>query len=151
MIDRDNRHKVIEHARHYVSGLIDNDDLDALMFDRIQTNDIGLIKVMEQLWHCYNDLSTHKNEGKHKLSENARKDIARYILFLQSDTEYKWPGHTLNLPIPRILSYLFTLGILPYFVDKKFRNSGPIEIWPFFTEKEYKRCLENPTYLNKNT
>ena len=151
MIDRENRQKVIEHARHYVSGLIENDELDELMFNEIKTEDIGLKKVMEQLWHCYDDLTTHKNEGKYKLSKSTRKDIARYILFLQSDTEYQWPRHLLKQPFLRLLSYAVTLGILPYIVDRKFRSSGPIEIWPFFTEYEYKQCLENPKYFKKNT
>jgi hypothetical protein len=148
MIDRENRQQVIKYARLYLSGQIDNDSLDELMFDKIHTKDIGLQKVMQQLWHSYDDMHTHYNRGKQKLSKEHRSDIARHILFLQSDFEYKWPEHTLGNPMLRFLSYVLTLGILPYFLDKQFANSGPLEIWPFFTVEEYNEQLKKPVYLS---
>ena len=60
MIDRENRNKVAEQARHYVSGLIDNDALDDSIFNEFTSNDTGLKKVTWQLWYYYDDLSTHK-------------------------------------------------------------------------------------------
>jgi len=147
MIDRKNRKLVIEATRQYVGGFIDNDSYDDILFYKFRSEDAGLNEVVNQLWHCYDDLSTHKNSGKHRLSVESRSDIARYILFLQSDIEYRWPNHIIVNGICRLLSYPLTLGLLPYFADKNHRNKGPIEIWPFFTEEMYQLQLKNPSYL----
>ena len=46
--------------------------------------------MLELSWCLYSDLKEHKLTGNYKLTDEALRDIARYILFLHSDFEYEW-------------------------------------------------------------
>ncbi|MFD2561851.1 hypothetical protein [Aquimarina rubra] len=145
MIDRKNRNKLAESCRHYWSCLIDNFEFDEINFT-ITTNDKGVSEIKYQLWYLYDDIRTHKNQGKWKMEESDEKVLKRTILFLKSDYEYKWSEPSLIENIKKYLSQL--LRIKNETIDKT--QSGQREYWPFFSKDEYENALSSPKYLNNN-
>lgn len=89
MIDRQARRRASELLRHLGAGLIANDQFE----DRFPTasEDVAIDEIRSQAWFLYSDLREYRLAGKHRLAADARREVARWILFLQSDLEYEWP------------------------------------------------------------
>ncbi|MDR2690346.1 MAG: hypothetical protein LBB76_11400 [Azoarcus sp.] len=93
MIDRESRDALAQALRHYVAGLITNDDLDDIVVTVLcdARSDRGVVAVAEMAWTLYDDLHKHRATGKHALDKEGRHEVARWIAFLYSDEEYFWP------------------------------------------------------------
>lgn len=104
MVDLESRKKLAYHLRHLVIGLISNDEFEESITDDVSFGwlpeqyyrskdakfDDPIIRPMLELcWCLYSDLENHKLMGKHQLSDEELKDVARIILFLNSDFEYE--------------------------------------------------------------
>src|SRR5262245_13862416 len=89
MIDRPARDEFAQALRRYAGRRISNDDLDDLVLRR--SGDAGLNAVKGAAWTLYSDLETHLAEGRYALTRTQKKDVARWILFLRSDTDYAYP------------------------------------------------------------
>lgn len=106
MIDKPRRKRLALHLRHLATGQITNDDFESSVMDEVtygwlpeqyyrakeaKSDDRVIQPILEFGWTLYDDLSQHKLTKQHQLPPEQRKDIARYILFLHSDLEYRWP------------------------------------------------------------
>ena len=100
------RKKLAFHLRHLSVGLITNDDFESNLMDDVTNgwlpeqyyrakeakfDDLIIQPMLELCWGLYDDTRQHKLRGSDKLSDESLKIIARCILFLHSDQEYKWP------------------------------------------------------------
>ena len=146
MIHRESRNILAEALRHYVSGQITNDDLDCVDVD---WRDRGAVVVKEMAWQLYDDNYTHKARGNHNLDRKARKEIARWIAFLYSDTEYIWPEYSfiqiINWPLN-----LITFGRWEKMKRRKweqFLEAGDFDVWPFCRREELEAVLRRPKLL----
>ena len=146
MINRADRDQLALLLRRYVAGRITNDELaDA----PARSQDPAIRPIYEFAWQLYDDVSNHRAEGRHSLSPEARRMVARWILFLHSDLEYRWPRFSFlqiyNLPLN-----LLTLG---WWERRKacrfeaFQRAGHFKVWPFVTSEEFKSALRNPRFL----
>jgi hypothetical protein len=131
MIDRERRKKLALHLRQLSTGQISNDDFESGVLEDVTygwlpeqyyrakecKNDDSIIRpILEFSWCLYNDLYNHKLIGEYKLSDQQIKEIARFILFLQSDLEYEWTYIGITNPLMRfpftdLLKSILTLGI----------------------------------------
>jgi hypothetical protein len=89
MIDRVSRDALAQALRHYVAGLITNDDLDDVI--TMRGPDRGVVAVSEMAWTLYDDMVEHRATGEHALDKEGRHEIVRWIAFLYSNEEYSWP------------------------------------------------------------
>jgi len=90
MIDRNARNKLAELIRSLVTGRITNDELeDALP---ASTDDAVWEVFHNGAWCLYSDLKEYKLRGKDALLPEDKSVVARWVLFLKSDYEYKWPS-----------------------------------------------------------
>lgn len=144
MIDRQARDKLAELLRHLVSGQISNDQFEASI--PISTNDDGCKAILEQAWHLYSDLHEHKLTGHHAVTRKDKRQIARFIVFLHSDYEYKWPSHPCT-GLSRLLATIISLGKIPEYSDRKWQASGDFEVWPFMKRQEYEKAVREPKLL----
>ena len=149
MIHRESRKVLAEALRHYVSGQITNDDLDSVEVD---WRDRGAIAVKEMAWSLYDDLEQHKATEKHYLNDEARREIAKWVVFLHSDNEYLWPEYSfiqiINWPMN-----ILTLGWWERMKKKKweqFLEAGEYEAWPFCSKAELKKAVSKPRLLRGN-
>jgi len=144
MIDRDARNELAEALRHLLSGQFTNDQFDEAA--PIESDDPVIKEVREQAWFLYSDLYEHKLTGRHTLSNSDRRITSQFILFLHSNLEYEWPRHPLN-GIIRLPIYILSFGLIPRYVDKKWKASGDYDVWPFISREDYEKALKNPKLL----
>jgi len=46
---------------------------------------------------------------------------------------------------------ILTFGLIPRRLDKKWKQNGAWEVWPFFTTEEFNEAKRNPVYLANAT
>lgn len=176
MVDKERRKKLAYHLRHLSVGLISNDEFEINIIDDVSfgwlpeqyyrakesKSDDGIIQPMLELsWCLYSDLEEQKLKNKNKLTEEQLKEIAKYILFLNSDIEYQWPSFDIINPLIRmtfsdIMANLLSLG-RTYRTTKKESERKIIELkenvdfdyWPFANKEQYEEQLKHPPYLSE--
>lgn len=174
MIDKERRKKLAFHLRHLSVGLTSNDDFEENVMEDVtygwlpeqfyrakeaKFDDPVIQPMLELCWGLYDDTACHKLEGPHKLSEESLKIIARCILFLHSDHEYKWPYfNTTNalfrFSIIELLVSVLTLG--QYYRDVRkehlkayeaYKKLGDYDVWPFMSARDYQTQLQKHPFL----
>ena len=148
MVDREARNKLAEAIRHLVTGLKDNFEFDTLVWS-IRTKDVGVTRIRQEMWYLYDDIRRHKLKYEWSLYERQKEIITRSILFLKSDVEYRWPQKHWEFPLARLLLSVFTFGLLPRHLDRKWKEEGTWAVWPFFTAGEFNEAKQNPVYLSR--
>jgi hypothetical protein len=175
VIDRIRRDKLALHLRQYVSGRtwnqsfenrLANDVSDGCLpeqYGRVPGSDPDPLipPMLEHVWGLYSDCSFHRARGKHAITGSDRKAVARYILFLHSDLEYRWPSFRfvnplvdMDLPFRKWLNWLFPWACSPterpvFEVGdwEEFQRAGDYECWPFLNREELDRESRNVRYL----
>jgi hypothetical protein len=145
MIDKDQRRALCELLRHLATGQISNDQFE----DRLPacSDDPAIFEIRHQAWFLYSDLREHRLVGKDRLSDEDRRTIARWILFLLSDFEYEWPRIAWYSYPLLFLGNLMTLGLVGAGFRRTFERAGDFEVWPFVRRSDYETALNEPTYL----
>ena len=137
MIDREARENLAERLRKLASGAVTNFEFESR--ERRSKIDAAICEIEWLLaWRCYDDFKEHRLNGVYALSDGARKDFARAVLFLKGDCEYRWPRRTGLEFVKRILS-------LGYW--KRTFDNGDVRFWPFFSRSEYEAGLKRHPYL----
>jgi hypothetical protein len=147
MIDRASRRQLAELLRQLVTGQITNDQFE----DRIpyQSHDPSIREICrEGAWFLYDDLHEHRLVGKFRLDKEQRSEIARWILFLERDSEYEWPIMPAWKRIALIVACLATFGLLAAIMRRINRENPDLAVWPFRNVAAYQAALQNPPYLN---
>ncbi len=174
MVDLEKRNRLAELLRHLSTGQISNDEFEDKLTDEITNGylpenfyrakginemDPVLRPVIETAWGLYDDTRNHGLNGSDELSDYAKKEIARYILFLKSNQEYTWDYIDLMNPIMRfsfkdMLKSIATFGkhysSLKLSRDEEFariKETGDFEFWPFKTKEDFENELNNQPYL----
>jgi hypothetical protein len=148
MVDNESRSLLAENIRHLVAGIITNYEFEESTFGA-KTDD-GVIKdLIDVIWTQYDDLKEHKLDVD-TLSQEDYKTFARFILFLKSDQEYKWPKSSVFDPFIILLSKVFTLGIYTRKMDREYATAGDIKYWPFINKEDFELAKKHPKYLNGN-
>lgn len=90
MIDREGRDRLALALRRLAAGRITNDEFDDEAFARYShdTDDPALAELATFGWLHYSDLRPYRLRGRHALSPEARKGVARAVLFLKTGQEY---------------------------------------------------------------
>ncbi|WNZ58220.1 hypothetical protein QT397_13060 [Microbulbifer sp. MKSA007] len=146
MIDRESRNKLAELIRSLVAGIITNDEFeDALP----QSKDDAVWEVFHHgVWCLYSDMKEYKLRGKEALSNEERSVVARWILFLKSDIEYKWPSASFR---DRFLNSI-SFGAFGQSTLEKWQEHGELAYWPFTDIAQYNKTKLSKGYLGaKNT
>lgn len=146
MIDKEARKKTAELIRHLVSGQISNYQFE----DTIPaSSDLAISEVFQHgAWMLYSDFPEYKLIKKNRIPDNNRPEIAKWILFLQTDEEYKWPKYPPFHPFLYLVANLLTFGFVSKQSFKKWKTAGDFDVWPFISREDYKKANSNPTYLS---
>ncbi len=92
MINREARRKYRELVRQFISGRVTNDEYEEKFEQlKLENLDPAVDEIFHQVWHLYDDLSTHRMTGDHHLDKAGRRQIAQAVLFLQTENRYCWP------------------------------------------------------------
>jgi hypothetical protein len=148
--ERLRRDRAIALLRAFAVGKLTNDEFEARYDANLaprpirKWEDRALWALKTVVWHCYDDLSTHRLEGAHALTPEGKKCFARWILFLQTNRHYEWQRH----------DFIFG-GIRDWFFDRvtfgwwtKWRRGMgeevDWEIWPFRRPEDFASARIRP-------
>lgn len=145
-IDISARRHLAALARRLASGAITNDQFED---ERHSSKEAAIHDIyFFGLWPLYDDFFEHKLVGKWALTPEGRTWVARIILFLHSDSPYRYPRTTGIALIPISVLSLVTLGWFGRFWRKRLWRGGDESVWPFFSIAEYNAALRHPPFLN---
>lgn len=143
VIHRSSRNALALALRRYVSGRITNDDLDDVDVD---WRDRGAVAVKEMAWSLYDDMREHRIGHDLPRGSDARRTIARWIVFLHCDAEYLWPEYSfiqfVNWPLN-----ILTLGWWEKHKARRWQElleAGDFNAWPFCARRELERAASSP-------
>lgn len=95
----------------------------------------------------YDDFSDTRLTGRFRLSRESRRTIARWVMFLRSETVYEWPTY----PRWRALAFLpidvLTLGATARIRHRRWRQVGEFYVWPYRHWSDYRAAIRRPVYL----
>lgn len=146
--ERTRRDAVISLIRAFAAKKLTNDEFeeryDAVLDSRPvrQWEDKALWAVKTAVWFLYDDLSTHRLEGKHALSKEQKGSLARCILFLQTDLRYEWKTHSF-ISLRVLFLNLITLGQWNRF-GVELGEAIDWEIWPFRRSADFAEAKKDP-------
>jgi len=140
MIDRLSRDRLVEALRQYVLGRITNVTLDDIELD---DSDHGAVAVKQAAWHLYDDLHEHKAVDNFYIDKKERKEIARWIVFLQSDEEYIWS----KMSILDFTFSMLTFGLYRKIQQNRWKSVGDLSVWPFNSQIDLKKATAKPRLL----
>ena len=151
MIDRPARDQLSRNLRLLVSGKISNDQFE----DGIpETSDAAIVAFAGMAWLLYSDM--YKLVGRSAIEPNARREVLRWVLFLDSDYHYCWPKmylpglHPLRRVRPALMKWLSWPNVISPEHAAAFLTAGDRLAWPFISRSEYTHVLRNPRRLAGN-
>lgn len=132
MIDRISRDQLIELLDGLAAGRIRRAEFRART---PRSTDRGVREIAAQAWLLETDEDAPQPQ---KVTGEDRGEIARWILFLESDSEYRWPSLPLWLRLIGVLPSILTFGLIwrPY--RRWFERKGDHRVWPFLDVGELK-------------
>jgi len=150
MIAQDSRNRLAEALRHYASGRIMNDELFAASTS-VDRRDRGAVAVMMAAWCLYDDLKAHFVENRLPPNSEARREVARWIVFLHSDVEYLWPGSP-GMLVNVFHSFINFLTFGRWWKRTIGRweqqlGNGDYSVWPFSGRAEFEQAVKQPKLL----
>lgn len=146
MICRQSRDRLALALRRYVAGRLNNDELDFIKVDR---SDRGAVAVKQMAWGLYDDRKNHYAAGRYAIDRDSRRAVARWIVFLHSDQEYRWPNYSLA----QIFNWPLNLMTFGWWERRKrrcrdeFKQAGDWAAWPFITTVDLTASASKPRYL----
>jgi hypothetical protein len=148
IVDKNARRQLAELLRHFVAGLITNDEFVERCPRRCE--DLAVRQVLtEGAWFLYDDLHEHRLTGKYRLNVRDRSHVARWILFLESDLRYEWPVVPAGIRLALLPVHLVTFGLTGRLVQAYAQRGGPPDVWPFRRRSDYESALRQPPYLTR--
>ncbi len=148
MVDTFARRQAAEAVRHFLSGRITNEEF----LNRYPHSKDPVIRALgDTLWGFYDDLEEHTLGGRFAVPRVLRKQAVRWIMFLHTDEEYRWPR--ISAPGMRAYyrpSWLGRLTGFSKFIEKRsaaFMAHGDYDVWPFLRREDFERARRTPVLL----
>lgn len=146
MVDRKSRDACAELLRRLMRGEMEGEEFEFAV-DGLCSQDPGIRAVQTQAWCYYSDFEPVERS----VARAVRPEVARLILFLQGDTEYRWPPYPSgDFPIYNWLFNVFTLGWWERRKAERVRHwqqQGDHSVWPFHSRAEYDAACARPRFL----
>ena len=146
MIDRESRDACAQLLRALAARELSGDEFETAMGD-LSSEDPAIRAMFTQGWSLY-------TEGCHVDRQTARAvrpDLARSVLFLHGDAEYRWPPYPSgDFPIYNWLFNILTLGWWEHRKALRLRaweQHGDVSVWPFHSRAEFEVACSSPRFL----
>lgn len=150
------RFVMAEAVRQLASGTITNIEFEDRI-DTMSSSDGAIDAIARLTWFYYDDIRTHKLQGKYEPTKEGRQLLARCVLFLRSDFEYSLAG-----PVMIPIAYSIWVSI-----SRSLRTrTSLVKNWkttrakihqthraidkgyfPFQNPDDYNEALKHPVYL----
>ena len=144
MIDREARDKTAEVLRQFISGQLTNFEFENKM---PSSKDAVIWAIEDSMWCFYDDFQKHKMKGDWALPKETKNIMSRWVMFLHTNEEYKWPGVRYAGVRPLKHGWLSRLFGKPQ-KELNFMLTGSYSVWPFINVESYQDALQNPKLLS---
>lgn len=177
MVDQEARRLYAELVRQFTSGRMTVDEYEEQFFAiRFNKKDPALPKLWDNLTALYEDAWPDRPTRQWRLDRDARRRVARAVLFLQSNHEYHWPETTWDGSVFLITAFsvvlLFALlpetslinragfAAVPIYAwinyerwqrrrqQKRHQMAGDTNAWPFLRQADLDEAARHPRLLN---
>ena len=132
LIDRTSRDSLIELLNDFAANRIRRQELFArkpASRDRAVREIIAQALLLER--------PDDDSPGSRNLTGEDRGEVARWVLFLQTDAEYRWPSLPTWLRVAGFIPSILTFGLIwrPY--RRWYERQGDHRVWPFLDANEH--------------
>ena len=158
MIDREARDEFAELVRHLANGRVSEKQFDEAVESLPSSGKDPVFEVLI--------------EEIYEIEAVPRREVARWILFLQSDMEYSWPKTLWDGSVFLVTAFLVVLlfalfpetpiilrgsiaallvtAWLKYecWQGERWKKSGDFEVWPFLYQADFEEARRHPRLLN---
>jgi GNAT superfamily N-acetyltransferase len=148
MIDKVARRQAAEAIRHFLAGRISNEEFVC----RYPRSEDPIIRALDDtLWGFYDDFREHTLTGEFAVPAGLRRQVIRWVMFLYTDEEYRWPG--IGAPGMRAYyqpSWLSRVIGFSKYVEQRtatFMAQGDYDVWPFLKRVDFDRARRKPVLL----
>jgi hypothetical protein len=154
MIDRTARDQLSRNLRRLIAGAITNDQFERSI--PVNDEDAAILAITDMSWLLYSDVKEHRLVGRYSAGPDSRREVLRWVLFLDSDFEYRWPKISLPgiSPLrrarPIVTRWLNGPNAISYERAAAFLMAGDYNAWPFISRLEYKHALRHPRRLARS-
>ncbi|MEO6259545.1 MAG: hypothetical protein ABIP63_04310 [Thermoanaerobaculia bacterium] len=138
MIDRISRDQLIELLDGLAAGRIPRAEFRART---PRSTDRGVREIVAQA--SLLEPPNPDTPNPQRLTGEDRGEIARWILFLESNGDYRWPSLPTWLRVLCVIPSILTFGLIwrPY--RRWFEKQGDHRVWPFLDAGELKAARRN--------
>jgi hypothetical protein len=134
MVNRADRDHLARGLRALATGRITNGEFQDAYVQR--SADPAIAAVLDAAWRLYDDLREYRLEGRNALTRDARRMVARCLLFLKSDVPYAWPSGPALVDLLLLPLNLVTLGAVGTLRRRRFARHGDVSAWPFLRRSD---------------
>jgi hypothetical protein len=147
MIDRKSREQVALALRQFASGRLSQNELYALTTQVEHSPDRGVATLAEAIYWQFINLGPKRLVGRHAPTSEARRDVARWVLFLRSDEPYVWPDRGPSLG--DIGRAVLTLGKSWIAQCEQRSRIGDESFWPFVSRQQLERVARVHPFIRR--
>lgn len=134
MIDRESRDGIACALRRFASGRLVQADLDKAVWRAEGSSDAAVVALLDEIYWAFLNFGPNRLVGRHSLSSDARRNVARWVLFLRSNEEYRWPRRGPALAVA--LRAIMTLGKTWRAEREAWSRAGDMALWPFVSSAQ---------------
>ena len=138
-VDRAARDNAALLIRRYMAGQITN---DALWKAWPVSKDPAIREIWNIMWMQFDDLYEHSTVGANALWPSTRRELLRWILFLDTNQPFEWPRHPGGNPHHIAVKHVSLFGAKRR--AQRFLKAGDYETWPFRSRADWKTALRHP-------
>jgi len=133
LVDRDDRKQLASALRKLATGKLTNFAFEDLV--PFRTQDAGVRAVADHAWYLYSDLHEHELRGEAALTREGRREVARWLLFLDTDVEYEWPD--MRWARAALVPFnVLSLGAAGAAMRWWLARRGALDVWPFIRRSD---------------
>lgn len=148
MIDPPARRALAQALRHLATGRITNREFERRVQPLLASRDMAIRTLFwSGAWQLYGDFEEMRLGGRHALPRAARREIARWILFLCTPLPFEWPADRPWVVVAWAPVHVMTFGASAKIRSLRYRRSGDFSVWPFLRRQDYQMALQTPVYL----
>ena len=137
MIDREWRDRIACALRRFASGHLDRAGFDHVMWGAWRSLDPAVVALEDAIEWAFLNSGPNRLVGRHALTAEQRRNVARWVLFLRSSEPYAWPIRESG--VMAILRAIGTLGISWRANVDAWVHAGDRALWPFVSSSQLSR------------